>query len=260
MKRIISAIILIPLALGAIFYTNQSLFALLLGLLSFGLFTEFEKNFLKIRKTFSFPALYVFLIAPCYLFFHFKGLLFLFILIFILISFEVLFFEKDLDKSLPLVSQMIFAVLYTGLLPLSIMLVRDSGRGEFLLLFAFVIVWSNDIFAYFFGRALGKNKLWQRVSPGKTIEGAFFGVLFAFILGYGYIYAFDLNFSNTNFIILVLLMSVFSICGDLFESMLKRSVSIKDSGTIIPGHGGLLDRLDSILFAIQPLAFYIYFF
>lgn len=110
----------------------------------------------------------------------------------------------------------------------------------------FVIAFSTDIFAYLIGRCFGKHKLIPSVSPNKTIEGAVGGIFGSIVITALYCYAFDLNISGM--IIVAALGSVVAQLGDLFASSIKRYNQIKDFSTIIPGHGGMLDRFDSVIF------------
>ena len=116
------------------------------------------------------------------------------------------------------------------------------------LLGSFILVWVNDSFAYLIGSQIGKQKLFPRVSPKKTVEGFLGGLFFACISSY-FIATFTDTLDFTNWLILSIIVSVFGTLGDLIESKYKRQANVKDSGVIMPGHGGLLDRLDSIIFA-----------
>lgn len=119
----------------------------------------------------------------------------------------------------------------------------------------FVLIWVNDTAAYLVGSLFGKNKLIERISPKKTIEGFVGGVAFT-IIG-GIIFAYTTCIHNFTFwIIFAGLVSVFGTIGDLFESLIKRSYKVKDSGKLIPGHGGILDRIDSLLVAIPVIYLY----
>ena len=112
----------------------------------------------------------------------------------------------------------------------------------------FILVWINDSFAYLVGKNFGKIKLLPSISPKKTVEGFLGGLIFA-IVGSYFIYTFSDSLTLTQWIFISLIISILGTLGDLIESKFKRQAQVKDSGTIMPGHGGLLDRLDSIIFA-----------
>jgi len=119
----------------------------------------------------------------------------------------------------------------------------DDSRLN-LLLWVFIVTWATDIGAYFVGRALGKKKLAPAISPNKTIAGLYGGVAAATLLGGAWVLYRDLNHA------LIVLAPIFAACaqgGDLFESWMKRKADVKDSGTWLPGHGGVLDRLDGLV-------------
>ncbi|RLJ62544.1 phosphatidate cytidylyltransferase [Lacinutrix venerupis] len=117
-----------------------------------------------------------------------------------------------------------------------------------LLFGSFILVWVNDSFAYLVGKNFGKQKLFSSISPKKTVEGFLGGLLFSCIASYFIAtYTHTLNFNN--WLILAVIISVIGTIGDLIESKFKRQANVKDSGVIMPGHGGLLDRFDSIIFA-----------
>ena len=131
----------------------------------------------------------------------------------------------------------------------------DSFQPELLLGF-FVLIWANDTGAYLAGSAFGKHKLFERISPKKTIEGSVGGLVLA--LGVAYLASiYAQQISLLDWIVISLIVVVFGSLGDLFESMLKRKVDVKDSGKLIPGHGGILDRFDSIMFAAPVIFTYL---
>lgn len=155
--------------------------------------------------------------------------------------------------------KLIFTVIYTAL-PFSFALglpkfsmVEETFTLE--VFFLFVLIWSSDSFAFFTGKFFGKHKMAPKISPKKTWEGFAGGVFFTLIIGY----FIEMKFPDLrgNFIIVGFLVSVFAPFGDLVESQLKRNFGVKDSGNIIPGHGGILDRLDS--FIICAPVVYLYF-
>lgn len=117
-----------------------------------------------------------------------------------------------------------------------------------LLIGVFILVWTNDTFAYLIGKNFGKHKLFERISPKKTIEGFLGGVIFSCLVSY-LIFIFTHLLTPVLWLGLALIVSVFGTFGDLIQSKLKRQADVKDSGSLMPGHGGLFDRLDSVLFA-----------
>jgi phosphatidate cytidylyltransferase len=128
--------------------------------------------------------------------------------------------------------------------------------GAWLIIWLFVVVWAADIGAYFVGRSYGRRKLALAVSPGKTWEGALGGLVCSVLLATGLVWvvpALQL-FSVQGWALLALGLGVLSIFGDLFESVLKRETGAKDSGGLLPGHGGLLDRIDALVAVLPPFA------
>jgi len=152
---------------------------------------------------------------------------------------------------------------YCIILPL-ICLMYIYVKNPLYALALFSFVWVNDTFAYLVGIKFGKHKLFERISPKKTWEGFFGGLIFAIIAGFLFHYFTSSETACGTFpcdrfkwIGLAIVVVIFGTIGDLFESYLKRSLNVKDSGTILPGHGGLLDRLDSILFAAPAAMIYL---
>ncbi|TWF49845.1 phosphatidate cytidylyltransferase [Neorhizobium alkalisoli] len=140
-------------------------------------------------------------------------------------------------------------IVYAGLSAISLAAIRgDNQAGLVAMLFIFAVVWATDILAYFVGRAIGGPKLAPRISPGKTWSGAIGGTVSAVIAGLALSMAVFSDLSIwTAFIALIL--SVSSQTGDLFESFIKRRFGVKDSSHLIPGHGGVMDRVDGLVFA-----------
>ena len=168
--------------------------------------------------------------------------------------FVMLILIKDLfsGKSIPLFESKRFIIttfyLTSGFIFLVLIADYYSNYNPNILLGAFILVWINDSFAYLVGKNFGKQKLFPAVSPKKTVEGFLGGLFFACIASY-FIAYFSYTFKFTYWLILAIIISVFGTIGDLIESKFKRQAGVKDSGVIMPGHGGLLERLDSIIFS-----------
>ncbi len=128
----------------------------------------------------------------------------------------------------------------------------------YILVYVLLLIWANDSFAFLIGKNFGKRKLFESVSPKKTIEGFVGGMVFSIITAVVIGFYSEL-LSIVNWVIIALITSIIGTIGDLVESKFKRQASIKDSGNIMPGHGGLLDRLDSLLFAAPFVYLYIQF-
>ena len=126
-----------------------------------------------------------------------------------------------------------------------------------IILGCFILIWVNDSFAYIVGKSFGKQKLFYSISPHKTVEGFLGGLLFCCISASIVSRYIDETLTTPNWLIIAIIVSVFGTLGDLIESKLKRESNVKDSGKIIPGHGGILDRLDSIIFASPYIYLYL---
>ena len=168
--------------------------------------------------------------------------------------FVQLFLIKDLfsGKGIPLFESKRFIIttfyLSSGFIFLVLIADFYTDYNPNILLGSFILVWVNDTFAYLVGKNFGKQKLFPSVSPKKTVEGFLGGLFFACITSY-FIAEYSYTLRFTYWLILAIIVSVFGTIGDLIESKFKRQAGVKDSGVIMPGHGGLLDRLDSIIFA-----------
>lgn len=178
-------------------------------------------------------------------------------LVFPMLPFLLALFSKDLDfKS---VAAFCYGAMAYLSLPTALMVFMYRPElfgglaGPWLIILVFGLLWVNDTFAYLTGRLLGKHKLFERISPGKTIEGSIGGLLFTMI-GVVVLAHYSKWLPMDAAIGMGLIAVVLGTLGDLCESMLKRQAGVKDSGKLIPGHGGILDRFDSVLFAM-PFVF-----
>jgi len=125
-----------------------------------------------------------------------------------------------------------------------------------IILGVFILIWTNDTFAFLIGKNFGKHKLLERISPNKTIEGFIGGMVFTFIASLILTRVFS-SLSLDKWIVIAGIVSVFGVLGDLIESMFKRQAGVKDSSNFIPGHGGFLDRFDSVIFAAPFIFIYL---
>jgi phosphatidate cytidylyltransferase len=139
-------------------------------------------------------------------------------------------------------------------LPLAMLIMIDMRpNGKLWILFLLTVIFANDTGAFYFGRIFGRHKLYEAVSPKKTWEGSFGGVLTSLAAAAVFLVVFGFHKVDFSILILVLFLAAAAQIGDLAESYLKRNHNIKDSGTILPGHGGMLDRIDALLFSIPVL-------
>lgn len=258
----ITALILLPLVILIIVKGGPFSFAALLAVFSCIGTVEFYRMAMPTRKLESYLAalsgaalLFTPFAVGDRLTLTFVGLLFLaFALLF-------LFRIRDIADAAREVACAVLAFIYIPFLLMHLVMLRQTPYGVQWLLVIMLIVMTNDSTAYYTGSAFGKTKLYPLVSPKKSVEGAL-GGLFGSICGT--LFAKLFFFPQLTFVDVIataLAIGVLGQVGDLFESLLKRSFGVKDSGAILPGHGGVLDRLDSILFAAPATYYYtIYFF
>ena len=147
---------------------------------------------------------------------------------------------------MPIVIAAGYWVFYEFIISFEYLLTLEHGRA--LIMYLLILVWTADIAAYFFGKYFGKQKLIPQVSPGKTQEGLFGGFIITIMIAYIASYYF-MPSNLVHWFAVASIVFIYAVIGDLFISMLKRRVSLKDTGTLLPGHGGLLDRLDSLIAA-----------
>lgn len=157
----------------------------------------------------------------------------------------------------------LFGAVYLGLLLGLLGSIRNRGAGVVWLLFLFAVVWIGDTAALYAGRAWGRHRMAPRVSPKKTWEGAAASLIVAILLGAGFGAWFDVAPGHWPIVEMAVLGGVINVAaqvGDLVESLFKRGAQVKDSSTLLPGHGGVLDRIDALLFAAPVLWYYVSYF
>jgi len=257
--RILVAVLSIPVLLGLSYWGKVPflLFILLIGTFSFYEFAEMVKNKgINIHKLLGILAV-VLLIANAYSqLIDFQLLVLSEILIIFLIE---LFRNKG--SAIQNIGSTLVGLFYIGLFSSTIILIREIysdslhyNDGGLLIISVFITLWVTDSAAYFLGSAFGKHKLFPRVSPNKSWEGAIAGFIFAMITMI-VLQTFLLTFLNlTDAFVLGIIVGLFGQIGDLIESLIKRDAGVKDSSNIIPGHGGIFDRFDSLIFS-SPFVF-----
>lgn len=165
----------------------------------------------------------------------------------------------DLDKVFQDIGYTFIGALYVGLLLGHLTLIRATVEGREWTLLLFFTIWMGDIAAFYTGLSIGKHKLYPEISPNKTIEGAIGGIIGSFIIVAAAKFYYMNQLTMVDVAVISVGIAVMGQLGDLCESMFKRSAGVKDSGNLIPGHGGILDRFDSVLFAAPFLYYYLIF-
>lgn len=254
LARTVSGIVLVLIVVGSVLWNQYAFLALVLLIFSLG-FAEFSR--MTERKDRSlFPTFLVTGQATLVLFFLYLSgrvdiqlILAASALVLTAIFSYVLFSKKaTIAESGRLLSAMVWlAGSLVFFLALGWITIADTYRAAFPLILL-IMIWVFDVGAYLFGSLFGKTKIAPAISPGKTMEGLVSGTLLNAAAGY-VVFRITGEFSALSWIILSIVISMGATAGDLLESKLKREAGIKDSGNLIPGHGGILDRFDSLLFA-----------
>ena len=260
--RVITAAVLLPLLLLAIWLLPTNYFAWIAGIVITIAAWEWGDLVHPGSDTLRLSSAIIFLIVSVIAFYIPLNLLPFFVAapLWIMIFVWILLFQADISFLLHwrwlrfILGTIVLSTSYYALLFL-----HHLPHGPFWITYVLFVVFATDTGAYFSGRAFGKTHLISKVSPNKTWEGLLGGVLLSVIMAF--VVAYLIPFVHPHMFIFVFIsaiVSLVSIVGDLFESMLKRMVGIKDSGNILPGHGGILDRIDSILSALPIAALLIY--
>jgi len=290
LKRIATAVVLIPVVLALILRAPIPVLAVVTGLVAIITIHEFLKltesyGVQPMRwPTYIFVAIFFALLAlnPG----NEKPLLSTAIFIYCLgfaaalapfLGLSILMLRVDLRSGYPAAAASVFALTYIALPMGMLVQLRQQWAGAFYLLYLLLTVWAGDIFAYFVGKAVGRHLMSPRVSPKKTWEGAAASLVAS--VGVGWLmFQHALPISSTLLraglierrdglfgleepamgpvILLTIVLNIAAQLGDLVESLIKRGAGVKDSGAILPGHGGMLDRIDAMLFAAPVLWFY----
>lgn len=246
-ERIISAAILIPIVI--ILLWIKPLFYLFNALV----IVFFVNEFLVMNKVQDVIApLIISFFAPVF-FLKDWGQYYFIIALYVVVIYALVKMEvKDITAY---TTKSFFAIVYAAILSFLSLILKQHG-GAFLLLNMFIVIWIADSAAYFFGTKYGRHKLMERISPNKTIEGAVASLVTAIVIELMLVKILRIPISPVIAVFWGFAISIFAQVGDLVESMFKRNAGVKDSGNLIPGHGGVMDRLDSLLFT-APLYYFL---
>jgi phosphatidate cytidylyltransferase len=290
LKRIATAVVLIPIVLALILRAPVPVVAVVAALVA--LLTTHE--FLNLTESYGVQPLRM----PTYIF---VGIFFLLLAfnvgnekpllataIFVyrlgfaaavapFLALSILMRRQELRSGYPAAAASVFAFTYIALPMGMLAQLRQQWAGAFYLLYLLLVVWAGDIFAYFVGKSIGRHLMSQRISPKKTWEGAAASLVASLAVGwllFGHAERISWAFVNSGLIarrdglfgqeipamstvfLLTVALNIAAQLGDLVESLIKRGAGVKDSGAILPGHGGMLDRIDALLFAAPVLWFY----
>ena len=269
LKRAISGTVYIVLLLFCIHYNVLSYFVLFGFFLVIAVF-EFC-NLIKVNKIVPISLALLAFLSYTYILFSkliiIRSYEVLFLIITIYVSIRaILFLFNDSKTELSIFNKTDFLlgyIIFPFIILAKIPFGENNQYNPKIITGIFIIIWTNDTFAYITGKSIGKTKLLERISPKKTVEGFVGGVLFAILAGLliskFYIQPVE-SFKEKSaliWMITALIIGVFGTIGDLIESKFKRIAGVKDSGTIMPGHGGILDRLDSVIF-VSPFIYLFY--
>ena len=254
LKRWVTALVLLPAVIYCIGFSPSYFFYTFLCLF---LFLGLREFFKIVNLSFVFQ-LYGYCISALLISVFLKGILYFFPLLFSLalllpMSYILLVYspKKEIIQDIGLV---LLSIVYITVPVFMLMVIYKHPMGKAFIFLLLSMVIAGDTAAFYFGRYLGRHKLHEKVSPNKTWEGAIGGFLCSLMIGVMFIRAFRIIPLSWDSLCLLICIPVAAQLGDLAESFIKRSYNVKDSGTILPGHGGVLDRVDSFLFTV-PLIY-----
>jgi phosphatidate cytidylyltransferase len=258
LTRVISGIFAIPIVLGVVLYGSEWLFfALIAAVVQVGIYEYFTmtdrvgvEGYPVVAAVLSLLLLFSFKLEGRYL------------LEWGVVAFLSLFTawavkDKNIKVAVDQISYSLLGVFYVAGLSGYFILIHGLENGKYWIVFLFLITWLGDSAAYYGGRKFGSRPLAPTISPGKTIEGSLFGLLGSFSGGILAKFTFLPGVPLWHCLLAAIICGIIGQIGDLAESILKRYTGVKDSGKLMPGHGGVLDRIDSLLFA-GPV-FYLYY-
>ncbi len=269
LKRIITAVVAIPLVILLVKSSNDIIFfTAILTVIILALKELFEIMLADEPASGRWLAILLGCLVPVFVFLGIMAspgnslylssapygvLVFCFIAFFL---YHIVWSPKE-DNSFAVISTKFFGIFYVPVLMSYLLLLREYPQGDNLILFLLIVTWAGDTGAYFTGTWIGKRPLAPTISPKKTVEGAV-GSVISSVAAAGLCQLLFLNtFDPVSCFLMGFGVNILNQFGDLAESMIKRAYKVKDSGNIIPGHGGVLDRIDSLIFAVPFLYYYL---
>ncbi|AZU61519.1 phosphatidate cytidylyltransferase [Neobacillus mesonae] len=251
-QRIITAVVAAALFLPIVFYGGLPFLLLTYAMASVGLYELIRMKKLNIFSPYGFLAtliLWVILLPNEILAdFYYSKMEISIVLILLLLTYTVITKNRfDFEDA----AFSILSAIYVGIGFYFLLETRQAGLVY--IFYSLFIIWATDSGAYFVGKAIGKKKLWPEISPNKTVEGSIGGIVCAVIVAILFGLFSEFNATVVTLIGMTIVLSIFGQIGDLVQSAYKRHFNVKDSGNILPGHGGILDRFDSLLFVLPLL-------
>ena len=252
LRRLLTGVVYVILLLSAVFLSSDAFDFLFMV---FGLACLYEyKKLVGLRGYHIFAAylglwwLFIYIIRD-------EVLINILMFLSITVNITLIYFLFSRRKFYRAYEKFIIGLFYIGggCIFLTMIPYKDDDFAKLLIMGIFILIWVNDSFAYLVGKSIGRNKLFPSVSPKKTIEGTLGGLVFTLIAAY-VLAQYEPILKPAEWIILATVIVIMGSLGDLIESKFKRLAHVKDSGAILPGHGGMLDRLDSLIFA-APFAY-----
>ena len=261
--RVASALVGAAFVLIVIFANNPLYLNIAVSIVSLIGIHELYTSFSQQKKWPLIVLYYVFalvilssLFIPDFNLFKTGGIVYVLLAYLMLLCISAVIFNDTIKLNDILIS--FFALVYSVVFTSHLALIRSLQNGICLVFIPLIGAWMTDTFAYFGGLLLGKHKLIPKISPNKTIEGSVSGIIGCILISFLFAYIISFFGYKTNYVnlgIIALICSVLSQFGDLTASMIKRECGVKDFGNIMPGHGGILDRIDSLIF-ISPIVYY----
>jgi len=257
MKRVLTALILIPIL---VYIVQFAPVAVCIGVIFVAMLLALQEYLSLVDIRVSFRVVSSLIAATATLVHIWPQFYFVLLIGAMLLLMLALFSSLELAAGFRAAVSSFFGAAYVGGLMGFLIAVRMWNGGEDFLMMLLIIIWAGDSFAYFAGKSFGRHKLSPAVSPNKTWEGAIAGFVFGIVAAVLCKFTFIPGIQLVHAIGLGAVVGISGQIGDLCESIVKRAAKVKDSGGMIPGHGGMLDRVDSLLFGAPAMYYYLSFF